>query len=114
MNEPIFSNLNGKASGFIVSGAGETGVNGTYCEAGTYENRPYYTYLSPTLGTLYLVYQSAFETWMIGYDLDNGTECYYTSGLQSGNTPPLNGWESSFWGIEIGGSPAPTLSSTTC
>lgn len=114
MNEPIFSNLTGKATGYIVSGAGETGVNGTYCEAGIHESRTYYTYQSPQLGTLYISYSTNFETWLLRYEIDNDLEAYYSTGLEGGSVPPLSGWENSFWGVEIGTGPVPTLTSTTC
>jgi hypothetical protein len=113
-DEPIFSVLSGKTTGYTVSDAGEVDVNGTYCEAGIYEGRAYYTYQSPELGTLYISYTTSLETWLLRYELDNDTEAYYSTGLIGGSVPPLSGWESSFWGIEIGNGPEPTLTSTTC
>jgi hypothetical protein len=92
---------------FSVSGAGTAAANGTYCESGTLNGRPRYTN-----GSYCIEYAS---DWIIN-DESNGpawlirlssTDLYYASVTTA--TPPLSGW-----GVFLGGSPAPTLSSTTC
>ena len=97
----------GGTPAFAVSGAGTAAANGTYCESGTLNGRPRYIY-----GSYCIEYAS---DWIVN-DESNGpawlirlssTDLYYASVTTA--TPPLSGWAAF-----SGGSPAPTLSSTTC
>jgi hypothetical protein len=93
--------------GYTVSGAGTAAANGQYCQTGTLNGKPKYTKGSYTI--------EYTPDWIIN-DEGNGpnwlirsgsSDLYYAS--VTTDTPPLSGWV-----VASGGSPAPTLSSTTC
>jgi hypothetical protein len=97
----------GGVAGFAVSGAGTAAANGTYCESGTLNGRPRYVKGSYTIeytSDWILNDEGNGPNWLIR---SSGTDLYYASVTNA--TPPLSGW-----GVYFGGSPAPTLSSTTC
>lgn len=109
------------AVGYLVSGAGDASANGTYCEAGTINGRPYYTYSS-----LYLYWYPSMSQeqgrWHIG--TVNGSEeggiLYATRDDGDENIMPddiFTNWynsSDSWWGFETGASPSPTVTQTTC
>jgi hypothetical protein len=109
------------AVGYLVSGAGDTSVNGTYCEAGTINGRPYYTYSS-----LYLYWYPSLSQeqgrWHIGTvnGSEEGSVFYATRDDGDENIMPddiFTNWyngSDSWWGFETGTSPSPTVTQTTC
>jgi hypothetical protein len=109
------------AVGYLVSGAGDTSVNGTYCEAGTINGRPYYTYSS-----LYLYWYPSLSQeqgrWHIGTvnGSEEGSILYATRDDGDENIMPddiFTNWyngSDSWWGFETGTSPSPTVTQTTC
>lgn len=99
--------VSGGVAGFAVSGAGTSAANGTYCESGTLNGRPRYVKGSYTIeytSDWMLNDEGNGPNWLIRF---GSTDLYYASVTTA--TPPLSGW-----GVYLGGSPAPTLSSTTC
>ena len=103
---------------YLVSGAGEIEVNGTYCYGGEFEGKPYYQYNSPELGVLYMFFDPGIEVWTIWSILETETfESYYNTewGLNP-PTPDAAEWygEGDMFGWEIGTNPAPTVTQTTC
>jgi hypothetical protein len=97
----------GELTGFAVSGAGTSAVNGTYCPDGTYGGKTTYVFS----GTEYSIrYEPDFmgiePHWTIWDDV-NFTYKYQVS--SSADTPPLTGW-----GVFFGDAPAPTLSAASC
>ncbi len=97
----------GGTPAFAVSGAGTAAANGTYCESGTLNGRPRYIYGSYTIEYTsdWMINDEGYgPNWLIRF---GSTDLYYASVTNA--TPPLSGW-----GVGSGGSPAPTLSSTTC
>lgn len=95
MNEPIYSVLNGKVAGYVVSGAGAVNFNGTYCLAGTYDDKNYYQ-----KGDYYLYWRAAFNSWIIqsadhgGLNMSGGPD-YFNSDASPSDTPPTGagGWK---------------------
>jgi len=99
--------VSGGTPGFAVSGAGTAAANGTYCQSGTLNGRPRYTngaYSIEYTSDWIINDEGSGPNWLIR---SGGTDLYYASVTAA--TPPLSGW-----GVFSGGSPAPTLSSTTC
>lgn len=98
-NEPIFSALSGKGIGtFSLSGAGNSGYNGCYTEAGTHNGKPYYT-LTGNGSTKYLAYSSSWNTgdgcaWYVANQLEVNEDfmsAYFNTNCTA--TPPTdNGW----------------------
>lgn len=82
---------------FTLSGAGTSAVNGCYSEAGTYNGKPYYSN-----GTYFVWYEGFEWTWFINQEVAGGDPVY--TGSNENNVP------SSWSVVNIGVSPAPTLS----
>lgn len=76
------------AANYIVSGAGETQLNGTYVETGTWNDKPLYIFNNN--GNQYAI---GFQTgrWMIGYWMDGMLMGYYQT-MSTDATPPSTGW----------------------
>jgi hypothetical protein len=108
MNDnPIFSMLTGKGTGYIVSNAGTTGYNDTYCEAGTLNGKKYYANSNNTL----FIFWDSFDggMWSISnsFDVANVPPGYYK--YSNDNTPPLSNY------LQAGATPPnPSLTATTC
>jgi hypothetical protein len=99
-NEPIFSTLTGKTTGYVVSGAGTAAANGTYCPSGNIDGGTIY---SNGAYVLFIKEQCGF--WQINTTTDTtcGSDFYY------GGADPLTQWY-----VGNGDAPAPTVTSTTC
>lgn len=70
-NEPIFSNLTGKPSAYVVSGAGSTYVNKTYTlQESTFNGKSYYEYEDDGYYILYTETPLGFG-WAITDSLDD-------------------------------------------
>lgn len=105
-NEPIFSVLNGKTTGYLVSGAiGElAGANGTYCPNGTIHGRTKYTF-----GSFSLEYDSSLIAWAIK---ESGRAEWLYEALGDTENPPLSGW--SLASLADVPDHEPSLSETSC
>lgn len=84
---------------YQVSGAGETAVNGTYVENGTYNGKPMYQYVAGTT-TYTMQYANATEGWMILVG-DNVSSFLYNG---VGDTP-----DTAQWSFYTRMAPAPTV-----
>ena len=97
----------GGVAGFVVSGAGDSNYNGTYCLAGTSNGKNYYQ-----KGDYYLYWNNMFNIWMIQSAAHGGLipvtapDYYIVSG---DDTPPTTGWN--YFGAA---EPPPSLTLTTC
>lgn len=88
-------------SGYSVTGAGTSAVNGIYTEAGTNDGVPYYTY-----STFYMYRSTLSHLWYIGASLDViEPEAYYRDSTTESDTPPEKLWSS----FDTGDSPPPTV-----
>lgn len=114
---PTLSATTCGATAYLVSGAGEIGVNGTYCYGGEFEGKPYYQYNSPELGVLYMFFDPDWEIWTIWNILEtNAFDSYYNNEPTFSTAPDAAEWygEGDMLGWEIGANPAPTVTQTTC
>lgn len=87
-NEPIFSNLSGKGSGFFADGTWGS-FTGTYCPAGTYDGVTSYSN-----GNGYMIYRKSGAYWYVQLTNDpSGSGLGPPKGTNSNaSTPPLTGW----------------------
>jgi hypothetical protein len=101
-------------TGFLVSGAGSSAVDGVYCqdftnnigENGIHRGKKIYVKPGDRYYILWARDSEADLTWSI-YD-DGDSEVKYRNSADT-ELPPLTGWM-----LADGNSPAPTLSSTSC
>lgn len=99
---PIYSMLSGKVTGYVVSGAGDSNYNGTYCLAGTVRGKNYYQ-----KGDYYIFW---YNNWGVNFGGTNVPDPDYFNSTDSASaTPPAEGWQARY-----APSPAPSLTSTTC
>jgi outer membrane biosynthesis protein TonB len=112
--EPTATAGAGGAQGFVVSGAGSSAFNGTYCPDGTLNGKARYV----LAGSNYTIEYT--NNWVVNEEENYGPGWFIQAGnsnwtftqyfnLSSSATPPLSGWTT-----YLASSPAPTLSSTTC
>ena len=101
--------------GFVVSGAGSSAFNGTYCPDGTFNGKTRYVLAESNYTIEYTNNwvvndeENYGPTWLIQSGNSNWTFTQYYN-ISSSDTPPLIGWGQ----FGLSSSPAPTLSSTTC
>jgi hypothetical protein len=92
--EPVFSVLTGKATGFYADGnAGWFGADGTYCPAGTYDGVNYYlNYYTNEPSGYYMFRVGGY--WYIAFTDQPGALYGAPNGYVESNssTPPLTGW----------------------
>jgi hypothetical protein len=92
MNEPIFSSLTGKATGFLAD-FDWMGGRGTYCPAGTYDGVNYYmTATANPPASNYMWRSNGY--WYVAYtDQPGALYAAPDATVQSNSsTPPLSGW----------------------
>lgn len=98
-------------SGYIVSGAGDTNFNGTYCLAGTANAKNYYQKNDNSEYYIMYYYQGGY--WFVQSGANGGLDAdapdYYNSSIEE-DTPPVGQWSSNFYGIY----PPPYLDPTIC
>lgn len=95
-------------AGYVVSGAGDTNYNGTYCLAGTSNGRNYYEKDT----THYIAFIADWNIWVIQSAANGGLNPfmmpdYYSDSMA--DTPPTGGW-----GGAGATGPGPSLTLTTC
>jgi hypothetical protein len=93
-------------TGFAVSGAGTSEVNGTYCPSGTFSGKTRYVYAEFELRYEIDFQGTGNDYWAI-WDTINFDYQYQVESVAE--TPPLTGW-----GVFLANSPAPTLSAASC
>ncbi|ACF13885.1 Fibronectin type III domain protein [Chloroherpeton thalassium ATCC 35110] len=86
-----------QATDYLVSGAGNSAVNGTFVENGTHGTQPLYVY-----NGYYLYYE--YSTHWIDNDENSGNGALYYNGTYSAATPAGTNWK-----VWSGASPAPTV-----
>ena len=101
-------------AGFVVSGAGSSAFNGTYCPDGILNGKTRYKLAGSNYTIEYTNNwvvnneENYGPTWLIQSGNSNWTFTQYYN-ISSSDTPPLSGWAT-----YSASSPAPTLSSTMC
>ena len=99
-------------AGYVVSGAGDTNYNGTYCFAGTSQGKNYYQ-----KDTYYIAFIAGWNNWVIQSESTGGLNPFmmpdyniYVGGDNSmDDTPPTGEWS-----YAAAPPPAPSLTLTTC
>jgi hypothetical protein len=110
----VTTTAGGGVQGFVVSGAGSSAFNGTYCPDGILNGKTRYK----LVGTNYTIEYT--NNWVVNDEENYGPGWLIQAGnsdwtftqyfnLSSSDTLPLSGWAA-----YSASSPAPTLSSTTC
>lgn len=112
MNEPIFSSLTGKGTGFFTAGDQFspsypwTAATGTFCPAGTFDGTNYY--INDNNGSGYNGWVMFRENgyWYVSGGLLPGTEWFggppHVYIQSNSSTPPLSGWEKPGGGYDLG------------
>jgi hypothetical protein len=104
----------GGIQGFVVSSAGSSAFNGTYCPDGTLNGKTRYKLTGSNYTIEYTNNwvindeDSYGPTWLIQAGNSNSSSTQYYN-ISSSATPPLSGWAA-----YLASAPAPTLSSTMC
>lgn len=104
----------GGIQGFVVSSAGSSAFNGTYCPDGTLNGKTRYKLTGSNYTIEYTNNwvvndeENYGPTWLIQAGNSDWTFTQYYN-ISSSATPPLSGWAA-----YLASAPAPTLSSTTC